>query len=245
MKIRKHNIPIFTFYELSICFTLFVLLILARIIDLTPLTVEDGIIEYISAFFWFCGFVVSIVYLIQRRKSIIISILCIVCFVSLGEEISWGQRILSIETPKNIAAMNRQSEFNLHNMYMLSPDGSPWRNFFKTGNFHYKQLLDAQNLFRMGFLIHFLVFPLFMKFGICSKILSKIGYQVPPSYFLILLWIFIIFSFVITIDLNTVIDKERFLAHCVQEIREMSYSIFITVDIFRMFVTRMYYSNME
>jgi hypothetical protein len=70
----------FAFYELSICFTLFVLLILARIIDLTPLTVEDGIIEYISAFFWFCCFVVSSVYLIQRRKSIIISALQIILF---------------------------------------------------------------------------------------------------------------------------------------------------------------------
>jgi len=64
--------------------------------------------------------------------------------------------------------LDRQSELNLHNMYMLSPDGSPWRNFFKTGKFHYKQFLDAQNLFRIGLLIYFLVLPLFMKCGICT-----------------------------------------------------------------------------
>lgn len=33
-----------------------------------------------------------------------------------GEEISWGQRILGIETPEAISAINTQDEINLHNL---------------------------------------------------------------------------------------------------------------------------------
>jgi hypothetical protein len=32
------------------------------------------------------------------------------------EEISWGQRILGIETPESIAKINHQSELNFHNI---------------------------------------------------------------------------------------------------------------------------------
>jgi hypothetical protein len=58
-----------------------------------------------------------------------------VCFISFGEEISWGQRIFGIETPAFIADANRQSELNFHNLYALS-GGSTWLNFFKTGEFN-------------------------------------------------------------------------------------------------------------
>jgi len=37
-------------------------------------------------------------------------------FVIAGEEISWGQRILGIETPESFAAHNVQQEINLHNI---------------------------------------------------------------------------------------------------------------------------------
>lgn len=37
-------------------------------------------------------------------------------FFGAGEEISWGQRILGFQTPENISQVNRQEEFNLHNL---------------------------------------------------------------------------------------------------------------------------------
>jgi hypothetical protein len=33
-----------------------------------------------------------------------------------GEEISWGQRILGFQTPESVSEVNRQEEFNLHNL---------------------------------------------------------------------------------------------------------------------------------
>lgn len=37
-------------------------------------------------------------------------------FFGAGEEISWGQRILGFETPQSISQVNKQEEFNLHNL---------------------------------------------------------------------------------------------------------------------------------
>ena len=39
----------------------------------------------------------------------------IVFFLVAGEEISWGQRVLDIQTPEALAALNYQQETNLHN----------------------------------------------------------------------------------------------------------------------------------
>ena len=37
-------------------------------------------------------------------------------FFGAGEEISWGQRILGFGTPQSLSQVNRQQEFNLHNL---------------------------------------------------------------------------------------------------------------------------------
>jgi len=38
------------------------------------------------------------------------------CVLCVGEEISWGQRLLGFETPPSLAEHNEQKEFNLHNI---------------------------------------------------------------------------------------------------------------------------------
>ena len=40
----------------------------------------------------------------------------VVLFIAMGEEISWGQRILGFETPESISEINFQDEFNIHNI---------------------------------------------------------------------------------------------------------------------------------
>ncbi len=42
--------------------------------------------------------------------------LALVFLFGAGEEISWGQRILGFETPEPLSQVNRQEEFNLHNL---------------------------------------------------------------------------------------------------------------------------------
>ena len=52
----------------------------------------------------------------QREMSAVIVVggLALVSLLAIGEELSWGQRIVGFETPE-IAAANRQGELTLHN----------------------------------------------------------------------------------------------------------------------------------
>ena len=151
------------FIEYVIYSGLFLLLGLTRVINLSFLTIEDGFVEYLSAFFWLIGIVFALKILSKNKlkNNLIGLIFLLVSFISLGEEISWGQRIFNFSTPESIASINRQKEFNFHNLNALTVSGKySWREFFRTGKFNIKLLLDVQNAFRIGFLIFFLIFPL-------------------------------------------------------------------------------------
>ncbi len=43
--------------------------------------------------------------------------LALLLFVAAGEEISWGQRLIGLETPESVRRINAQGEINLHNLY--------------------------------------------------------------------------------------------------------------------------------
>lgn len=84
------------------------------------LTREDGPIEFAS----FAGFVVASGCAFwaahrlrdERRLALAAVALGAVLFVAAGEEISWGQRLLGLETPELLVDGNRQDELNLHNL---------------------------------------------------------------------------------------------------------------------------------
>ena len=40
-----------------------------------------------------------------------------ILFVAAGEELSWGQRLLGLQTPPALQEINAQDEINLHNLY--------------------------------------------------------------------------------------------------------------------------------
>lgn len=43
-------------------------------------------------------------------------LLAILCLLAAGEEISWGQRLLGLETPETLKSLNYQQELNVHNL---------------------------------------------------------------------------------------------------------------------------------
>jgi hypothetical protein len=64
---------------------------------------------------------------IATRGNVYFGMLALLMFICFGEEISWGQRIWSWETPTWIASQNAQGETNLHNLWpfqVTNPDGS-------------------------------------------------------------------------------------------------------------------------
>ena len=87
---------------------------------------EDSIVEYpgfilylVSAFFALKTIKTVLTTKMDQSKKIVLFIFFALIAISsifiAGEEISWGQRILHIDTPTEYAAHNHQNELNLHN----------------------------------------------------------------------------------------------------------------------------------
>lgn len=88
---------------------------------------EDGLAENLQVVF-LLGAMVGAVLVARARNgrgerllALAYSGLAIACFFVAGEEVSWGQRLLGIPTPPELAAHNIQRELTLHNTYLLTP----------------------------------------------------------------------------------------------------------------------------
>jgi hypothetical protein len=82
---------------------------------------EDGVIEELSAILLLVASAVSL-WVAWRvgprdRRFPMHLFLAFLFFVMCGEEISWGQRYIGLETPEALAAVNVQGEINFHNMF--------------------------------------------------------------------------------------------------------------------------------
>lgn len=84
--------------------------------------IEDGFIEWLTV----VALIASTALMLRRAMTLrlvrsylflFVTVMAAAVFVfGAGEEISWGQRIFSIETPEWLAEHNKQSELNLHNL---------------------------------------------------------------------------------------------------------------------------------
>lgn len=89
---------------------------------------EDGIIEYGSSLFWLLAALALLASVIRAKTGgkvynvwILPHVLLILFFIVCGgEEISWGQRIFSLDTPDFLKAVNVQNEITLHNIGSIS-----------------------------------------------------------------------------------------------------------------------------
>ncbi|MCA9370128.1 MAG: hypothetical protein H6774_02350 [Pseudomonadales bacterium] len=86
---------------------------------------EDSVFEYLTCFFFFgAAATLSVAgWSLRHSKTALLKLLAVVLctgglvfFVAGGEEISWGQRLLGIETPEEIAKVNSQQEITIHNL---------------------------------------------------------------------------------------------------------------------------------
>ncbi|HET8735384.1 MAG TPA: hypothetical protein VFM69_02180 [Pricia sp.] len=82
---------------------------------------EDGLFEYLTAIFFLMAALFFILFLFTKKKvggyvKFVVATLAVLCFFTGMEEISWGQRILGIETPSRMKELNYQQETTLHNL---------------------------------------------------------------------------------------------------------------------------------
>jgi len=136
---------------------------------------EDGLFEYLTAFFFFLASI-DFTLAFARSRNIFFLLLAIILFVGCGEEISWGQRILGFGTPDYLKEHNVQGETTLHNIEILN--SNDFDNSLKTG---WRKLLTVDFLYKLfcvcfGGLLPMLVFYV----TIIKNLALKINLPVPP-----------------------------------------------------------------
>lgn len=77
---------------------------------------------FIKSAFQLIACVTFVIVAIKSKKKkryaniVVLALLALITFMMIGEELSWGQRIIGWETPTDYAEINMQGETNLHNL---------------------------------------------------------------------------------------------------------------------------------
>ncbi len=94
---------------------------------------------------------------------------CLLMVVFAGEEISWGQRIFGFSTPDSLIEINRQSEFNIHNIGIVDQ--------FMGGKYRYLSIM---------MLMTGLIIPLFAMTRFGCRICQYFAFPVAPLRYVVL-----------------------------------------------------------
>ncbi len=180
----------------------------------SALTKEDGVVENLSVIFYMISIIICFISIFKTEHVLLPIVWAVLCFIFLGEETSWFQRLFDYSVPL-VEQINAQSEFNLHNL-----------NIFHGGNLTESSIelsvfLKSQNLFRLGFFAYFLVIPLLVYMPIIRELMSKIGYNKPVTSFTLILFLVFALSFFITLF------APQNVKSALAETREMLYAFFI------------------
>lgn len=189
-------------------------------------TDEGGIVETLSAVFYFAGLLLSVYFLVFKKSEykLVLCFWIFCCFVFLGEETSWFQAILKYETPAWMASINKQEEFNIHNLVALQ--GGAWLDEGEMSKFHLKMLFSSQNLFRIFFFAYFFIMPLLAHSDKLNMLKRKVIIPVPAWSFVGAVWSVICLSFGLSIFSSGVMKAG------IAEVREMFYALFICSYLF-------------
>lgn len=126
---------------------------------------EDGPIELFGAIsFLVSSILFFLVYLrstqgndffvFSTRRNVFFLLMAAVFFIGAGEEMSWGQRQLGLETPSWMKSVNRQQELNIHNISIFHGEDAEGKK--KTG---IESLLNIDRLFSIFWLSYCVILP--------------------------------------------------------------------------------------
>ena len=151
-------------------------------------------------------------------KQLVYLGLAVLFLFGAGEEISWGQRILGFQTPEPLSEVNRQEEFNIHNL-------SAWEA---------SEFLDPDRLFDIFWFLFAvftpavaLVVPAFKTFA--GKFIPIVFWGIGVLFLYNYLW-----AKLAKILFRAAYTFERIsFAQAIQEVKESNYAIiFILVGLY-------------
>lgn len=182
---------------------------------------EDQLIEYLTALFFLLGSAASAYAILKGRHRAWAAFWLVFCFLCMGEEVSWFQRVLGYSVPA-VEGYSAQAEFNLHNLQvfghgrLLGGEGGGY-------DFSLSAFMNSQNLFRLGFFIWFLVLPVLTMVPTLHRLAERLDYVRPNLALLVPLWAVLIFAAILT--LSTVPPVKDYIA----EATELGYASMVLV----------------
>lgn len=162
-----------------------------RIFD--PMISEDSWVESVGAAAFLAASVLFLLYFLTLvrhggvrsapLKAAVLLGLSVAFFVGAGEEVSWGQRLVGFATPESLEAVNRQDEFNVHNVRSV---GRAVELFFALlwGTLAVVVPVASRASRRLARLLHRVVpvFPLGLgMLFVLNYLVARLAYVVVPS----------------------------------------------------------------
>ncbi len=148
---------------------------------------EDGFFEYLTASLFFVSSVLMLRLALKRNRFFFLFFLLL--FIGAGEEISWGQRILQLDTPDSIKKMNVQGELTIHNLEFVNRE-----NFNQTVKSGWRKALTINGLYRIFIFTYGFGLPFLILFSKKIKsIITVLKLPFPPAFIgfhFILAWLF-------------------------------------------------------
>ena len=176
---------------------------------LTEIVTEFG---YLAAIFLFF-------FLARRQVSLYLKLwlyfwsFCALVF--FGEETSWLQHYANYTVPEDIAAMNTQSEFNLHNLNIFQSKS------LMDGEVSLLSMISAQHLFQLGFFAYFLALPILATIPFFKSLVQKFEVPVIGIRMMIFIWV----PTFITIAYSILSLSDPLTKSAMAEVREMCFGL--------------------
>lgn len=163
---------------------------------------EDGPVEYATAFFLFAGSLVALCRAVtccrgKRHLPILTwSVLAFLFFFAAGDEISWGQRILNIDSGEFFLKHNKQEEINIHNLVVAGKN---------------LNIIIFSRLVIIALLFYFIVIPLLVrKEGFIRNLVTKFGLPLPSLRHIIIMGVSTVMIAVISMAKGSELNELAF-----------------------------------
>lgn len=181
---------------------------------------EDRFFEYLGASaFLIAGILFIVSFWISTRatdqprfgivKRLTYLLMGLILFLYAAEEISWGQRIFGLQTPKELLELNVQGEINLHNLQVMQIT---------------VQHNAARWLFHLSWLTLMVGIPIVVRLGgPIGRFLTRVVIVFPLSIGFVLLTNYVIWRLIYELT-----PRDKFLAYSA-EILESNIAVFFLV----------------
>jgi hypothetical protein len=233
MKLGSLSLPL-AFLLILIISCLMLLLLDEQTIGL--LATEDGVIEWAGALGFLATALLFLVkfwkdklgndlVLFKTKKNLFYLLFGILFLFGFGEEISWGQRVLALETPQALQTINTQGEINIHNLRIFHGVNSEGERKSFVG-----LLLNADRLFSLFWLTFYVLIPvLFALSPAAARWLKRINLPVVSA------WVspFFVANYLLSVILGVYFRPT--LGHEIVETKEANFGLFLILSTIYLF----------